>query len=453
MKTANYITIILLASILFSCKEKKTYTTQSFFAPVSYQKPLVIIKGGHYSGSYKGTKDSAAIWIWTNDTVWIDNAIVLTDAGGGIRMSGGTKVIITNITVKGIKPDATHQYGRAIDNYMPAYFYMKGFDIDSTGGILFDHSRPGSSPLIQVYNGKIKNTLRLKGDGTGGGLRAGMQFNTVRNMNPTSEAAWIEWNNTPGRSCVEDNFNFYNSSNFTLHDFCIKGAYPYPVTASSYSGSGVTSDGSPQEGNAKATATHNFEVYNGTIISTCNAAANIAAGYNVNFHDLKIVSSGMLPDGTKSNRFWSGTCIFNGGKYPDSIFYNNSIKNCTIGFVNNGNENYPYSGRQDENKDRNVNKMPIGGNAFLNNPITLGLEKTYYELWQAKVSAQGITLGIPGTSQPQTPQPPVITHVDTFKDVVRIDTVRLPPVHDTLKYFITEKRVTAGYDTLFVKPK
>ena len=361
---------------------------------IVYKKPLVITKGGHYTGNYKGTKDTAAIWIQTTDTVWLDDVNLQAEAGGGVKMSGGTKVLINNLVVDGLPPsEPGDQYGRAIDNYQPAFFKLSHFTISRTGGILIDHSKEGSSPLVQLYAGMIRNTTRQKGDGTGGDLRAGLQFNTVRNMNPASEAAWIEWYNEPGTSWVEDNFNFYNSSNFTLHDFFIKGAYPRPVTASTYSGSGITADGSPAEGYTKAGATHNLEVRDGTIVSTMNAAANIAAGYNVNFHNLLIVSSGMLPDGATSDRFWSGTCIFNGGKYADSIFFNNRIEKCTIGYVNNGHENFPYPGRQDENKDRKVNRMPTGVNTFLPNPVTLDMENEAYAAWKAKASKANVVLG------------------------------------------------------------
>ena len=364
---------------------------------IVYKKPLTITKGGHYTGSYKGTKDTAAVWIQTTDTVWLDDVNIQAAAGGGVKMSGGTSVLINNLLIEGLPPsEPDEQYGRAIDNFQPSFFRLSHFTINSTGGILVDHSREGSSPLVQLYWGIIRNTTRLKGDGTGGGLRAGLQFNTVQNMNPASEAAWIEWYNEPGASWVEDNFNFYNSSNFTLHDFFIKGAYPYPVTASSYSGSGVTADGSPAGGNTKRGATHNLEVRNGTIVSTMNAAANIAAGYNVRFHDLQILSSGMLPDGTTSNRFWSGTCVFNGSNYADSIFFNNRIEKCTIGYINNGNENFPYPGRQDENKDRKVNRMPMGANTFLPNPITLDMENEAYAAWKAKAGKANVVLGVVG---------------------------------------------------------
>lgn len=429
---------------------------------IVYQKPLIITKKGHYSGNYRGTKDSAAVWIQTTDSVWLDNVNLQSDAGEGLKMSGGTKVTVTNLKVDGMQPTGAGQYGRAIDNYMPSFFKMKGFEINNTGGILIDHNKTGVSPLIQMYYGYIRNTTNLKGDGTLGKTTAGMQFNTVVNMNPASEAAWIEWYNEPGKSSVEDNFNFYNSSNFKLHDFFIHGAYPYPASGAYYSGSGVTSDGSLQYGNNRTFATHNLEVWNGIIVSTMNAAANIAAGYNVNFHDLTILSSGLLPDGTKGNKFWSGACIFNGNHYPDSIFGNNQITGCTIGYVNNGNENYPYKGRQDENKDRNVNKMPVGGNTFLpDRPITLAMEDSVYGVWKAKVAAAGVTLGLQGASvtppvQTPTPSPlpPVIAPVDTTKKtiVIQHDTVIISH-NDTFRYFITEKRVTVGYDTLIVKTK
>ncbi len=401
MKSTTLLLFVCISSLIIfpGCASRESKVAEK--APeivkipdVTYQEPLVVTKGGTYTGNYKSMDSKIpAVWVQTNEPVEITGCII-AGAGDLIKCSGGTRVNIHHNSLYGIAPGSNDQWGRAHDNYQPQSLIFENNYVEHTGGLLIDHSDSNSKSVVIRYN-VIRNTDKRKGDLSAGANRAGIQFNTVSNI--AGEISWNQIENIPDSSHVEDNINMFNSGGkrgapYLIHNNYIKGAYPYPLNADSYVGSGITIDGDPAT-NTMDKMSQFINAYNNQIISTCNACMNLAAGHDIHFYNNTMISSGMYPDGTPSDRFWGGCCIWNASNVPVKNFVNNTIKGNTIGYVRKD-KNVPFPGRQDWVV---VAESPIsvkpGDNTSLPNPITLQTEKAEWPKWQAKLATNNILVG------------------------------------------------------------
>ena len=366
---------------------------------VKYLDPIVIKKGGTYTGNYKSTNsESPAIWVQTNEPVEITGCIIVS-TGDMIKCSGGSNVKIHHNSLYGLFPMKNDQWGRALNNYQPQSLLFENNTIDHSGGILIDHTDSGSKSVVIRYN-IIKNTDKRKANTAAGENRAGIQFNSVLKI--AGEISWNQFINQPDSSFVEDNINLYNSggtaaSPYLIHDNFIKGAYPFPLDAPTYVGSGITVAGDGGS-NTMETMSQFINAYKNQVISTCNAAMNIAAGHDIHFYGNTMISSGLYPDGKQSERFWGGCCLWNASSVPAKFFINNSIKGNTIGYVR-GDKSVPFPGRQDwvVVKESSIS-VEAGDNTSLPNPITLETENAELVKWQKKLAAGKIVVGNAGIS-------------------------------------------------------
>ncbi|MEJ7767314.1 MAG: hypothetical protein WKF89_05850, partial [Chitinophagaceae bacterium] len=96
----NCLSFFLLISTIYllpSCESNQTKNVKKAavkpaIPEVTYQAPLIITKGGKYTGNYKSTDPKIpAVWVQTNDSVEITGCIIAS-AGEIIRCSGGTQV-------------------------------------------------------------------------------------------------------------------------------------------------------------------------------------------------------------------------------------------------------------------------------------------------------------------------------------------------------------------------
>lgn len=406
MKTTFLVLFVYISSLFFfpSCQSPQSDAvvnvrdTTTGAPAVTYQKPLVITKGGAYTGNYRSTDSKVpAVWIQTTEPVEITGCIIAS-AGPMIKCNGGTKATIHHNSLYGIMPDHNNQWGRALDDYQPQYLVFENNYIEHSGGLLIDHTDSLSKSVVIRYN-LIRNTDKKKVNLAAGDNRAGILFNSVANI--AGEISWNQFENLPDSSNVEDNINIFNSGGSTgapylIHDNYIKGAYPYPLNAPSYVGSGITIDGDPGA-NTMEKMSQFINVYNNQVLSTCNACMNLAAGHDIHFYSNTMISSGMYPNGTASDRFWGGCCIWNASNVPAKYFINNTIKGNKIGYVRKG-MNVPFPDRQDWVV---VPESPIsvkaGDNTSLPNPITLETEKAEWPKWQAKLAGNKITIGNGGS--------------------------------------------------------
>ncbi|HZG24080.1 MAG TPA: hypothetical protein VEZ17_05840 [Chitinophagaceae bacterium] len=400
MKTTTLLLAVCFSSLclLTACSKEENLVIDEAVdtgAPdVTYQQPLVITKGGTYSGNFRSTDSKIpAVWVQTTEPVVITKCIIAS-AGDLIRCSGESQVNIHHNSLFGLTPGENSQWGRALDDYHPKSLVFQNNYVEHTGGLLLDHNTSTSTSVVIRYN-VIRNTDRRRADLSAGEKRASIMFNTVSKV--SGEISWNQFANLPDQSDLEHNIYMYNSGGksgepYLIHDNYIKGAYPYPLTAASYVGSGITIDGDPSA-NTMEKMSQFINAYNNQVISTCNASMNLAAGHDIHFYGNTMISSGRYPNGVKSDRFWGACCIWNASNVPAENFINNSIKNNTIGYVRFG-KRTPFPDRQDwvVFPGSPISVMP-GENISLRNPITLDTENAEWSKWLSKLSLNKVVVG------------------------------------------------------------
>ncbi len=376
--------ICLAISSIISCKHPSD----------KYSGPIEIKRGGVYTGNYKSDDTNVpAITISTNDPVEITGCNIVS-SGIAIKAFGGTKLNIHHNNITGQKPTGNNQWGRALDDYHPQYLIFENNNVNHTGGLMVDHSDNNTRSAVIRFN-KFFNTDKRKVDLSEGDHRATILFNTVLPI--TGEISWNYFHNGLDSSYVEDNINFGNSgglkdSFFLIHDNFIWGAYPYPSTANHFTGSGISIEGEPGHNKFENTSQY-IKIFNNQVISTCNGGINISHGHDISAEWNTIISSGMYPNGVKSDRFWGGCAIWNGSNLSADVFKNLVIKNNTIGYVRPG-VNVPFTDRQDYVVVAGsiLNVQP-GDNKALPNPITLQTELDQVAVWEKKLADSRIISG------------------------------------------------------------
>ena len=355
-------------------------------------KPLVIRAGGTYTGSYRST-DSAVpcIRVETTEPVVL-RGCTLTGAGDLIRATaGGATLTVVNCRGYGLPQSA--------DQTRHGYF----LEVNSGRSVRVEHNYFERTIGIGIYqwsgDGSPAQTLTVRYNSArnidgryrdGGGTKANfLGLNALPGL-ANIEIAWNQVINEPNQSLVEDNINLYNSggtrtSPARIHDNYIQGAYPYPANGPDFTGAGITLDGS---GRAALSATAFVDGARNQVVSAC-IGMTIAAGHDNHFHDNRIVSCGLLPDGTRLPANYAGAGLWNAYQQPKDVFFNNDFTNNTIGFYFEGGTT-PYPNRQDTRPEA---CSACSNTLHLPNPITLQTEQAEWTRWQLKLRTHQLRVG------------------------------------------------------------
>lgn len=359
---------------------------------VSYSAPIVITQGGTYTGNYQSlSSGTPCVRVTTNDPV-ILTGCTFSGAGNLVEATEGVNLTIRNCTGQGLTPSVNGQApGRFLAVYKAKNLVIEHNTFTQTSGIVVDRwsSAGQAGQTLTVRYNRVRN---IDGRWRNGGstLSSFLQLNTVTQLAGV-DIAYNEVINTPDQSLVEDNINLYNSSGTAqsplhVHDNFVRGAYPYPATSSSFTGTGMTTDG---DGATLALAAGYIEADHNQFVGTGNAAMNLAAGHDIYYHDNRAVTSGTLPDGRRFNAGYAALGIFNYYNQLTSIFFNNRVENNTVGYVRWG-ANAPYQDRQDLSPGACAT---CTGTISLPNPITTATEDAEATLWQQKLQQAGVTVG------------------------------------------------------------
>ena len=376
----------------------------------SYSGPLVITKGGTYTGNWE-SRDSEvpAVDIRTNEPVIIENSNIR--GAGYLIKSWGHSV---NLTVR-----HTKGYGLTPTPYVSYKKPRRFVTVNNFKNVVIENCYMESTAGIYVGtryegNGSSGNTIKIRynvaknidGRVYGGAKEHSqfVQFN-YRNVAPGVEVAWNQVINEAGNSLVEDNINIYNTKGaagnvIKIHNNYIQGAYPIPHTASTgYSGGGIITDG---DGDISIAPAY-IEAHNNQLINLGNYSMGIAGGNNVRYHHNRAINSATFKDGTKFAMYTSG--LWSKDYYKKNTTFNNSVDNNTVGITAWGYNN-------------SRNDISVAEDAsFLNNTflpggaVSVATEAAEYTLWTQKLQQNGIVLGPNGsagsvTTPPATSTPP-----------------------------------------------
>ncbi|HZG24727.1 MAG TPA: hypothetical protein VEZ17_09120, partial [Chitinophagaceae bacterium] len=195
------------AALVTAAQASTPASTAVIIPDLDYQPPIIISKGGVYSGNWRATDGSQAIQINTTERVEIKNFNVVSNGETVIQGYGGSNVYIHDGNVYA-NPDAGKQYGK-INLWGSRSVRIEHVNFSHTGGILVEQWQgTPDSPLVIRYN-TSRNTDKRRGDGSTGNHRAFIQLSTVKGLK-NCEIAWNQSINIADSSYIEDNFNLYN---------------------------------------------------------------------------------------------------------------------------------------------------------------------------------------------------------------------------------------------------
>jgi uncharacterized protein (TIGR03437 family) len=381
---------------------------------VTFSGPIIIQKGGTYTGNWESADPSiAAVRVWTSEPVLIVNSR-FRGSGELLLAQQGSNLTVRNSCFVGAYPNAAGaRKGTAIHTYQAASVLVENCDFESIGykGIWI-HQYSGDYSLNNTF-GILKNRVhnvdgRLS-DGNGGYLtshqpsaaeKADAIHITELHGVPGIEVAWNQIINEPYQSLVEDSINIWNGSGapanpMQVHDNYIEGGYaadPAHPNRVSYSGSAFTTDGSPQTDPSLTTAF--VKVHDNQAVNISHNGIGIGTGHDIELFSNRVVSSGQLGDGANiTTGYGDGVQQINFLNDPPGVFGNNSIHDNFSGVR----IKKPYG--EWERSDyyfplppainiRNDPWLPVGATV-----PTLADEANELSLWDKKLIANGITIG------------------------------------------------------------
>ncbi|UYZ60801.1 hypothetical protein [Hymenobacter latericus] len=374
-------------------------------AGVPGAETLVIKRGGTYTGTFRSTSpDKPCVRIDTDEPVVLRQCRL---EGPGLLIdarNGGARLTVQNCIGVALAPTNDDEApGRFLEINDATSLAVTNCELRQTSGIVvYKWQGNGSAgQTLRILRNKVYNiTGRYR---NGGGRKAHfVLLNQVLRV-PNVEIAWNQVINEPDQSMVEDNINIHNSSGtptspIRIHNNFIRGAYPVPATADTFTGSGITTDG---DGSSPLTCTAYVEAFQNQVVSTCNAAMNIAAGHHVRYYRNRMVSSSQLPDGRALRATYAATSVYNAYNKPRSVFFANKVDNNIIGFAKRG-YNVPFANRH----DLSTGHCPTCfANTHLPNPITLATENREWQIWLDKLSRSGTKVGPQTTAKPPALRP------------------------------------------------
>jgi hypothetical protein len=382
----------------------------SSIGQVEWSGPIVISEGGTYSGNWQSTDArTPAVMVTTKDAVVIENSHVRS-VGSLIK----TGVAGSNLTVRnsvGVAANAAVK-GQPNGVFLEVSSPMK-LDVENNyienarGGVIvhgYSGNRDGEQTIV-IRSNRARNLNGLLSDGNGGYLPGEgadrsaarfIQLDSVQSV-PGIDVGWNEVINYPGRSLVEDNIDVYRSGGtpnrpLEIHDTYIQGAYPYRAAQDAYTGGGIKTDAKAGD-NAQEVPAFN-SIHDNQVVGTVNYGIAFTAGHDNVAANNRVVSSGLLADGTRIAAQHVGMANSDGagGEGANGSMYNNTMHDNLIGWTcwsaSCAAEGY--------RKDQYFPASPAdySSNSVLpTGQITLDMENNEYQVWTNKMASAGIAVG------------------------------------------------------------
>ncbi len=245
--------------------------------------PIVITRGGVYSGSYASNDPRIpAVTIATAEPVVLDGASV-EGPGTMIQVAVGTPADVTVRNTKGHGTSGNSRVARflVIDTGWRS-LVVENNELESTSGIWAHSARPST---VRITGNRVREVV-------GSGFVQFLQFDKV--VGPI-DVGWNEVVNTPGKSHVEDVISLYASggtpgARATIHDNFIWGAFPNPIDAT-YSGGGIMVGDQGSAGGY-------VDVTGNQVVGTTNYGISVVCGTGSSVVGNTIISSGRTANGT-----------------------------------------------------------------------------------------------------------------------------------------------------------
>lgn len=361
-------------------------------AQMRYGGAIVITKGGRYSGKWESQNPNVpVVQINTTEPVVIENCHIRGRGNLVSALRDSTDVTIRNCVGESLNPNALNsKKGRFAMLWKPMRVHIENNTLLSTAGIYVNNGNNPTKSIRIRYN-IAKNIDGRIGDGRGGYLLEDYfaQFVLLNNVKacPDVEIGWNEIINEPGNSRVADNINIHLSSGIPgrpilIHNNFVRGAYPMDPASARFSGGGIIVDG---EASLLSDASGYIKIYDNQVVGTSNHGISVAAGHHVEIVRNRLVSSGLLADGTRVGAANVGLYAWNYYKSAEPIFSIKITEN-SVGWVN-------AKGSINNWWFPDCAEPYCSGNQSIRGPITQSMEEDEYLAWRQKISMRNIRLG------------------------------------------------------------
>lgn len=383
--------IVGIVALLLINRHNYTQPAATLVPSSGYSTPIVIKKGGTYSGNWE-SRDSEvpAVDVRTSEPVVIINSNIR--GAGYLIKSWGHDV---NITVKhtngyGLEPTPWKGFIKSrrfltVDKFRNVV--VENCYLENTAGIYIGDKYTGNGTTDNSIRIRYNKAFNIDGRTYNGiDIVQFVQFN-YKGAVPGVEIAWNQVINEPDKSAVEDNINIFNSRGtrkapMRIHNNYIQGAYPYPANSTSYSGGGILTD-SPGRDSTRATAF--VIIHDNQLVGLGNHCIGIAGGNNIEVCNNRAVVAAMYKDSTRFTFWTSG--IWARDYYKGKLTYRNRVHHNTLAVL--GQEG---TWRNDVGDSTDV-VASVFENDHIKEEVTLRLEEQEFRLWQEKLALAGIKLG------------------------------------------------------------
>jgi hypothetical protein len=384
-------------------------TASSSIGEVDWSAPIVINHGGTYSGNWRSTDaKTAAVTIATQERVIIQDAHI-SSAGNLIKVDvKGADVTVRNSLGVALNPSVKGQpNGVFLDAASPRRLDVENNYIEnvrdgvSVRGYSGDRSE---QQTLVVHGNRARNLNGLLSDGAGGylpgeganrSLSRFLAFDNVQSV-PGIDVGWNEVVDYPAQSLVSDVISVYRSSGtanqpMQVHDTYIQGAYPYRAAQDAYAGGGIKTDGAADDTVQNASAY--TDVHDNQVVGTVSYGIAFHAGHDNIAANNRVISSGLLADGTKIAAQQVGLSNADvHGSTDRGTIYNNTMHDNVVGWTCWSSSCAAAGYRQDQ-------FLPASPGDYSSNAvvpakqITLEMEESEYLLWLNKTASAGVTVG------------------------------------------------------------
>jgi hypothetical protein len=342
----------------------------------------------------------------TTEPVIIENSHIRS-AGGLIKAeTAGSDLVVRNNVAIATNASAKGQpNGIFLEAASPARLDVENNYIENASSGVVVHGYSGSrdgKQSIVIRANRARNLSGLLSDGNGGYLPGGgsnhsvSRFIELDNVHavPGVDVGWNEVVNYPGRSLVSDNIDVNRSSGtpnqpLEIHDTYIQGAYPYKAAQDAYAGGGIKTEGgsndSPQETAAFSS------IHDNQVVGTVGYGIAFTAGHDNVASNNRVISSGLLADGTRIAA--QGIGLVNGVTAGASAsMYNNMMRDNLVGWAC-----WKYTcaqGGYREDQFLPASPADYSANSHVaTGQITLTMENDEYHVWLNKLSDAGVMVG------------------------------------------------------------
>jgi hypothetical protein len=383
-----------------------TATVTSSMGNIQWSGPINITQGGTYSGNWKSTNpNTAAVTISTTAPVTIENSYVTGPADLINDPIHSNNLTVKNVIGIGVNPNVTGQtFGVFVDAQNSVLLDVENCYFENVRYGVFLRGYAGNrngTQTITILNNRGRNILGVESNGNNGTLAGETNWQWAHaiqldgaNGVPGIKIAWNEIVNYPSQSLVNENVSMFDSGGTSsspaqIHDNYVQGGYAYNPAVDSYNGGGFITDGSGSDTAQTASAFNNF--YNNQVVDTVNQGIEIGAGHDNAAYNNRIVSAGLLPNGTKISAQNVGIMLYDiYGNIAKGSMYNNNVYNNTVGWMC---WRCTWDGYRNDEWFPTNNSYYSTNQSIPANPITLAMQSAEYQTWLAKLSSEGVAVG------------------------------------------------------------